>query len=281
MADYDDFRPTHDGSGEKISEENQEEQKHDHIHDDAIQNTSFSNRREAADYERRKANAMLANPLRGYTHSQLRKMGKNYALEHALVEPEDFRAFELGAVLAQSPQMWETCEGLREEEKEILRKEFASRWSQPPLLYLVIILCSVCAAVQGMDETVVNGAQLFYGVQFGIGGKDPRSTWLLGLVNSAPYLGCALIGCWLTIPFNNWFGRRGTIFLTCMFSALACFWQGFVNAWWHMFIARLALGLGIGPKSATVPIYAAECSPPLIRGALVMQWQMWVRYPWV
>jgi hypothetical protein len=42
-----------------------------------------------------------------------------------------------------------------------------------------------------------------------------------------------------------------------------------------MFIARFVLGIGIGPKSATVPIYAAECTPPLIRGALVMQWQMW------
>ncbi len=32
--------------------------------------------------------------------------------------------------------------------------------------------------------------------------------------------------------------------------------------------------MGVGPKSATVPIYAAECAPPAIRGALVMQWQM-------
>ena len=45
-----------------------------------------------------------------------------------------------------------------------------------------------------------------------------------------------------------------------------------------MFIARFALGFGIGPKSATVPIYAAECSPPGIRGALVMQWQMWTAF---
>jgi hypothetical protein len=44
-----------------------------------------------------------------------------------------------------------------------------------------------------------------------------------------------------------------------------------------MFIARFALGLGIGPKSATVPIYAAECTPPQIRGALVMQWQVRIR----
>lgn len=128
------------------------------------------------------------------------------------------------------------------------------------------------------DETVVNGGQIFYSKQFGIGGKDPRSTWLLGLTNSAPYFCCAFVGCWLTVPFNNWFGRRGTIFLTCCISAAACFWQGFTNTWWHMFIARFCLGLGIGPKSATVPIYAAETTPPAIRGALVMQWQMWTAF---
>lgn len=45
-----------------------------------------------------------------------------------------------------------------------------------------------------------------------------------------------------------------------------------------MFIARFALGFGIGPKSATVPVYAAETTPPGIRGALVMQWQMWTAF---
>jgi len=45
-----------------------------------------------------------------------------------------------------------------------------------------------------------------------------------------------------------------------------------------MFIARFALGFGIGPKSATVPIYAAECAPSGVRGALVMQWQVWTAF---
>ena len=110
------------------------------------------------------------------------------------------------------------------------------------------------------DETVVNGAQLFYTGQFGINNGDERSTWLTGLVNSAPYLCCAFIGCWLTVPYNHLFGRRGTIFITCLFSALACFWQGFVNTWWGMFVARFSLGLGIGPKSATVPIVSSQHS---------------------
>ncbi|OBT51571.1 hypothetical protein VE04_08663 [Pseudogymnoascus sp. 24MN13] len=70
----------------------------------------------------------------------------------------------------------------------------------------------------------------------------------------------------------------GTIFLTCFFSATACFWQAFANTWWHMFIARFFLGFGIGPKSATVPIYAAETAPPPIRGALIMCWQMFTAF---
>lgn len=128
------------------------------------------------------------------------------------------------------------------------------------------------------DRECRNGGQLFYKGQFGIDGVDPRSTWLTGLLNCAPYLCCAFLGCWLTVPFNSLFGRRGTIFLTCLFSALACFWQAFANTWWHMFVARFFLGFGIGPKSATVPIFAAETTPPRIRGALVMQWQMWTAF---
>ncbi|KAK2788159.1 hypothetical protein FQN53_004044 [Emmonsiellopsis sp. PD_33] len=245
------------------------------------QHSFLHSRREsltAAERARRNLNAKLANPLAGLSHAALMRRGGKYARQHQIGDDEDIRAFELGAVLAQAPEKYESVAGLTEEELEVLRREFTNRWSQPKLMYLVIMLCSVCAAVQGMDETVVNGAQIFYKTQFGIGGLDSRSTWLVGLINAAPYLCCAVVGCWLTVPFNHWFGRRGTVFLTCCFSAIACFWQGFVNSWWHMFIARFALGFGIGPKSATVPIYAAETTPPAIRGALVMQWQMWTAF---
>ncbi|KAL1632495.1 hypothetical protein SLS56_003574 [Neofusicoccum ribis] len=270
-------------SGDKLSSEGEPAFKEDaeRSHSTAPRNASVvSSHISAADRARRNANAKLANPLAGYSRPQLEKMGRDYALEHALAEPEDVRAFEIGAMLAQDPLCYDRLgtDTLSEEEISTLYREFTNKWSQPKTLYIVIVCCSVCAAVQGMDETVVNGAQLFYTPQFGIDNGDSRSTWLTGLVNSGPYLCCAFIGCWLTVPYNHWFGRRGTIFITCLFSAIACFWQGFVNTWWHMFIARFALGFGIGPKSATVPIYAAECTPPAIRGALVMQWQMWTAF---
>lgn len=53
-------------------------------------------------------------------------------------------------------------------------------------------MCAVAAAVQGMDETVINGAQLFFATQFGIdtlnGPNTGQHQWILGLVNSAPYV---------------------------------------------------------------------------------------------
>jgi MFS family permease len=123
-----------------------------------------------------------------------------------------------------------------------------------------------------------------------------RDSWLVGLINSAPYLYavfiarfstyhgssiyrcCATLSCWMTHPLNHYLGRKKTIFITCMISFLTCIWSGLTNTWWHLFIARFFLGFGIGPKSATVPVYAAECSPAPIRGALVMMWQMWTAF---
>ncbi|ERS96355.1 hypothetical protein HMPREF1624_07265 [Sporothrix schenckii ATCC 58251] len=238
--------------------------------------------------------------------------------EGGSVSDEDVRAFRLGAVIAGNPQMYtagavaeSSTEGvaqpqsegaagtssqqeqpkqevygggpfydqLTNSEREALAREETHKWSNPKQLYSVIIICSLSAAVQGMDETVVNGAQIFYKSAFGI--DDPnssRDSWLVGLCNSAPYLCCAFIGCWLTEPLNKRFGRKGTVLISCIISAAACFWQAFTNTWYHMFIARFFLGLGIGPKSATTPMFAAECAPPKLRGALVMQWQMWTAF---
>lgn len=38
------------------------------------------------------------------------------------------------------------------------------------------------------------------------------------------------------------------------------------------------MGIGMGAKASTVPIYAAENAPASIRGALVMSWRMWLPF---
>ncbi|KAF9451301.1 H(+)-myo-inositol cotransporter [Macrolepiota fuliginosa MF-IS2] len=228
----------------------------------------------------RRLNAKLANPLAGLSYERLITDGETFAREHGLEDMTEL--FKKGALVAQDPLGFEDLSLLTEQDKQALREEITHKWKQPKMLYYLVILCSMAAAVQGMDESVINGANLFFASQFGINPNGEtgasKNQWLFGLVNSAPYLCCAVLGCWLTGPLNRQFGRRGTIFITALVSFLTCIWQGVTNSWPHLFIARFVLGLGIGPKSSTVPVYAAECAPPAIRGALVMMWQTWTAF---
>lgn len=124
-----------------------------------------------------------------------------------------------------------------------------------------------------MDQSAVNGAQVGYKKEFGI-----TNVWIEGLVNGAPYLCCSAIGCW-TAPFlNNLFGRKGTIFISCLFAIASSIWQMCTHSTWALFAARFIMGLAIGAKSSTTPAYSAECAPANIRGAIGTQWQMWTAF---
>lgn len=117
------------------------------------QSTLSSNRRISdisGERARRSNVAKLANPLAGISHVELEQMGSSYAKQHQMGDEEDIRAFQKGACLAQDPQKFASIPGLTRQEIEVLDNEIKYRWSQPKLLYVVIIICSTCAAVQGM-----------------------------------------------------------------------------------------------------------------------------------
>jgi hypothetical protein len=143
---------------DNISEKDGTASLHDNAHTSPVTEENIAARQArgsisstAADRARRNMNAKLANPLDGYSFTELQQMGRAYAKLHAIAEPEDIRAFELGAILAQTPEKFDRLRNhVTAEEMNVLQKEFDNRWSQPKLLYLVIVLCSTCAAVQGM-----------------------------------------------------------------------------------------------------------------------------------
>jgi MFS family permease len=157
------------------------------------------------------------------------------------------------------------------------------KWRLPWPLWRLVMLCALGALVQGWDQSAVNSAQLFYLDAFGLGDGSGSTTpqisqpWKVGLVTSAPYL-CCIFSCWLTQPLNAIIGRRGTIMFACVFSALSPLSQAFSQSWEVLFAFRFLMGLGIGPKSATIPIYSAECAPENVRGGLVMMWQMFTAF---
>jgi len=218
--------------------------------------------------------AKLRNPLTGFTEDQVLADVETWCTEKGL--SADLDAFRKGALIARVGQRddgFEYVNILSEEEKGWLRHEIAHRWSQPFMLYFLVVLCAGSAIVQGMDQTAVNGAQLFYFEEFNI-----TDEWMQGLLNGAPYLCSAVLGCWSNAPLNKFFGRRGTIFISCIISFITGIWMGAANNWYNLLIARFFLGFAVGAKSSTTPVYAAESAPKTIRGALTMMWQMWTAF---
>ncbi|KAK5118188.1 hypothetical protein LTR85_008168 [Meristemomyces frigidus] len=243
-----------------------------HFVDEALEDTDINNN----------VSAKIKNPLAGIHHTTLMRDVEEFGDEYNLQEIVPL--LKKGALVAQNPGEFENVEGLDESEKNALRDEVVHKWRQPRAMYFTVILCSVGAAVQGWDQTGSNGANLSFPTEFGIPTSDTtdpnyeRNLWLVGLINAAPYIASAFCGCWLSDPLNNYFGRRGTIFFSAVFCLLSVIGSGCTQNWYQLFICRLLLGIGMGSKASTVPIYAAENVPALIRGGLVMSWQMWTAF---
>ncbi|KAI0398099.1 sugar transporter-domain-containing protein [Xylariaceae sp. FL0594] len=223
--------------------------------------------------------AKILNPLKGIPRDQLLRDVETFCQEKGL--EEHIRYFRKGALVAQNPADFDEIDGaeaLDETEKQILRKEITHKWHMPWRLYLTIFTCSIGAAVQGWDQTGSNGASLFFPEYYGIGSDSRYDKLLVGVINAGPYIGCAVIGCWLSDPFNNWIGRRGTIFLAAHFCIWPVIGSAFSQDFAQQIANRLLMGIGMGLKASTVPIFAAENAPAAVRGALVMSWQMWTAF---
>ena len=123
-----------------------------------------------------------------------------------------------------------------------------------------------------------NGANLSWPEALGVGGDSDHDTFIVGLVNAACYIAASLVGCWMSDPLNYFLGRRGTIFIAAIFCLFPVIGSAVAQNWQQLFMTRLLMGLGMGAKASTVPIFAAENSPANIRGALVMSWQLWTAF---
>ena len=153
----------------------------------------------------------------------------------------------------------------------------------------LIVFAEDSPSDRGWDQTGSNGANLSWPDALGVSDDQPladgsynpnasNNQWIVGLVNSGPYIGSAFIGCWLSDPLNNYIARRGTIFVAAIFCLLSVIGSAFAQTWPQLLVTRLLLGIGMGAKASTVPIFCAENAPAAIRGGLVMSWQMWTAF---
>jgi MFS family permease len=109
-------------------------------------------------------------------------------------------------------------------------------------------------------------------------GTCEKNSWIVGLINSSPYIAIALFTAWLSDPINELLGRRGTIFIAAVFSLIAPIGSALTQTWGQLVACRVMLGIGMGLKEVTVPVFSAEVVPASVRGGLVMSWQIWTAF---
>lgn len=187
--------------------------------------------------------------------------------EKGLSEHTDL--FVKAALVARQPDEYEALEELSPAEKGVLQYEQNHKWAGSKQLYFSMLMCAIGAACQGWDQTGSNGANLSFPVEFGIsktlddGPGGERDSWLVGLVNSAPYASAAIVGVWLSDPLNHYLGRRGEICLTSVILAVTPIASGFTHSWQALFAVRLVMGIGLGAKAAVSNIHRLYCWSPI------------------
>lgn len=118
-------------------------------------------RRDSVPGRKASVTAKLQNPLAGMSEEDCIRDVDQWCVDKGLTEHQ--AVFRKGALLARVTQRsdgFEYVDSLSEEEKGYLRHEITHRWSQPFMLYFLVVLCAGSAIVQGMDQTAVNGAQV-------------------------------------------------------------------------------------------------------------------------
>lgn len=219
------------------------------------------------------AHNIVENPLTRQSKEECSVAAEAWAAKHGLEEHSAL--FAKAALVARDPERFEMVTTLTDDEREALIYERDHKWHGPKMLWYSIGLCAIGAATQGWDQTGSNGANLSFPEEFGLLGSD-WGEWIIGLINSIIFLTAGLIGAFIVDPLNKYLGRRGEICLTAICLTATPIGSACAQSWQGLFAARFIMGIGIGAKNATVPIYSAEMAPHRIRGALVMFWQLWV-----
>ncbi|KAI4228906.1 MAG: hypothetical protein L6R40_008090 [Gallowayella cf. fulva] len=222
---------------------------------------------------------IVQNPLKRTTREQTVLDAQAFAESNGM--PEHAALFGRAALVARDGDKFEMVDELQQDERDALIYERDHKWHGPFMLWYSISLCAIGAATQGWDQTGSNGANLSFPQAFGLTNEagevvPGREEWIVGVINAIIFLTAGLIGAFIVDPLNHWFGRRGEIFITACILTATPIGSGFAQSWQGLFAARFVMGIGIGAKNATVPIYSAEMAPARIRGALVMFWQLWV-----
>jgi MFS transporter, SP family, arabinose:H+ symporter len=137
------------------------------------------------------------------------------------------------------------------------------------LVYLSLA-CGVAALgglLFGFDTAVISGVEGMLKQQFSL------STAMHGWIVSSALVGC-LFGSAIAGTLSDRFGRKKVLLLAAVLFTLCAIGSAAPRYPWHLVVARLIGGTGIGVASMLSPMYIAEIAPSRLRGGLISMAQL-------
>jgi MFS transporter, SP family, arabinose:H+ symporter len=134
-------------------------------------------------------------------------------------------------------------------------------------LFLACLVAGLGGLLFGFDTAVISGAegpvaQLFH-----------LSEFMEGWIVTSALVGC-LFGAAIAGTLADRFGRKVVMLLAAVLFVLCSLGSAVPLAPWHLVVARLVGGTGIGIASMLCPMYIAEIAPARLRGGLITTYQL-------
>lgn len=133
-------------------------------------------------------------------------------------------------------------------EKLALMAERDSLFSQKGMLSVFLSVTSA-AFLQGFVQSSINGASLYLEYFIPDALTTDTTNWRLGAVNSAPFLAAAFIGCWMSLPSNDFLGRRGSMAFAAILIMISSIGSIWCRSWQSLLAARIVNGIGKSQQS--------------------------------
>ena len=145
------------------------------------------------------------------------------------------------------------------------KRETASRTEEEENSYMLIvltILASIGGLLFGYDTGIISGALVMLDKDFYMNDVDEELIVSLTVIGA---LVAAILGGYLG---DRW-GRKPTVIISSITFTLGAVLMAAAENLNDLFVGRFIVGLGVGSASMIVPVYLAECAPPMHRGAMV------------
>lgn len=134
------------------------------------------------------------------------------------------------------------------------------------MVYLLGGFAAAAGILSGIDQSIISGASI------GMNKSLKLTSHEASLVSSLMPLG-AMAGSMIMTPLNEWFGRKASIIISCVWYTVGAILCAASHDHHLMYAGRFMLGVGVGIEGGCVGIYISESVPSSVRGNLVSLYQ--------